>query len=457
MKKILKILFVFLAIVLVLGFVLNRLLSRQLSAERLEELLEEELSADVSLDSVKLRPYIFPKSVSLKEVVFHESRLSEEGQRALAAEELRLAVSLGALFKKELLVEEFVLVKPEIRLVLREDGTNNFEELIEKPFEKGQKGEKDRNKITKPKEPQKEKEKTKKGSDAESFGSFVARLKEARIIDGQVNVLIEESGTVIRIDNLEARLHEILVDPAALGKTNEARLDLAGKVSVKNPASHLPPFLGLDLDGSAELKLFDEQTHDLSPEVAARLSILEGSHLDTRIPIVQKIVKELHRLEKVGVDIGELPDKLVFGSSQGSRFLAGRYEKGTLSLDEPLQADYGSWQFRLEKGGWIGLSQETHEIQAALLASSKISSKADRALSQLGKYIPKELGGGSGLAGQLFANDRLSLKLSSSGSLKKPKVRPDYELPDASLDGLLNEELSDKLEKKAESFFKKIF
>ena len=195
--------------------------------------------------------------------------------------------------------------------------------------------------------------------------------------------------------------------------------------------------------------------------MSADLAIGEDSHVDARVPVVAKSWEQIQRLGKLGVKVGDLPEKITFG---GDRKLSGTYHRGQLTLRSEPVLHYGDWEFRLAPGSAVQTETEQHLIRARLRASEKISGTARSGLGKLAKLMPKELlgEGEGGWARPLFDDDgRLFLPLRSEGDLGSPKVRLEIDLPGADfLDKLPVQELDtlkDKAKEELEGLLEGLF
>lgn len=470
MKKLFKPLLGLILVVLILGIVCNVLVRRQLSPAQLASILEEEISAEVSLDEVKLSPFFFPSRISLQNVTLKltgepSGTIPAGFPPAIQAEELNLAVEFLPLIKKQLRISELSLIKPTLNFVLYKDGGNSLEDLFEDPYAKDHKVEKSESEPS----DSNEVNKSDKSLNKSSLSGFVAQLNQASLENGQANIFLEDSGSTIRLEKLDLRLYEIAIDLGALKNTNEAKLDLSAKISFQSSKSTLPPYFGIQLDGPAQVRLFDPQSGELAPDVVATFRISEDSYLDTRLPIIEKAMKQVQKLEKLGLKVSDLPAKATFGRPGEERLLSGHYQNGLLTLKEPLSVLYGDWELALVKDSWIHTQSEgadDHEIKAQLLANKGVSDSLRSKLTKLDKYIPKELRGSQGdLTKTLFSQERFVLSLSSTGELSSPKVRPDHELPNLpALDNLrdlrkleLNDEQKDELKDQAKDLLRGLF
>ncbi|NPA49544.1 MAG: AsmA family protein [Thermodesulfobacteria bacterium] len=130
MGKLAKILGVVALIFIVLVASVYFLASRYLTPERVKSLvvppLEEATGFDIQIGEIKRRGFL---GVGIQDVRFLDPSTKE---KVLAAQEMRLRLSLSPLLKGELVIAEASLVRPEVYLIRLKDGSLNLVRILEK-------------------------------------------------------------------------------------------------------------------------------------------------------------------------------------------------------------------------------------------------------------------------------------------------------------------------------------
>jgi hypothetical protein len=241
--------------------------------------------------------------------------------------------------------------------------------------------------------------------------------------------VVEKTNLSLRVENLNIALHRLEIDPANPDSFPVPLVDLDGVLFIESSHADRARYGRIGFSGSARAELFDLTSGDL--EVAAELDLLldEESYLGTNIPVVEKAWDKLGKLEKVGVDIGELPEQVTFGQSHS---LALHYAKERGTLTQPISLVMDGWELALDEGTWIQTEQETHEAQAALIAEEELSAKLHEKMVRTVKKLPKELRPEmvAGLEDAWFREGRLHARIVSEGRLSKPSLDVANKTPD---------------------------
>lgn len=420
--------------------VLNMAARKYLSAERLAEMAEDEINSRVHIGAAKLNLYRFPATITLDEVALaprdaevekpHANREAFDLASApVLVKEVRLAVSLPALWKKRVEIKEFAFDEPRLKVTLFEEGGTSLDELLKAPG-----GTVVRKESAAPPGPMSEKSSEKEDEvlNTESLNvyahGFLAQVNEVALHNGTADLLIEKTGMVVKVRDLDAKLDELHLDPAALEKTNTARLWLEARVEIDATDEDLR-YAEIHFAGPAEARLFDERSGDLAPEIAADFELGPETYLNTRTPVVQKVWDALAKLEVIGVEIGELPAKATFGRSNS---LSVHYRDERFTLREPISLWFKDWELALLAGTWLQTEQAEHGAAVEVVAEEELSGKLRRQIDGGLERLPKEL---RALAWQeveshWFSGGRLVARLETEGDLARPRVALRNQLPD---------------------------
>jgi hypothetical protein len=303
---------------------------------------------------------------------------------------------------------------------LREDGTTSLEELLGSPEVP----------TAAPPEvvlPSRE------SGDGDSLNihrsAFLARVEGVRIEGGSIDLIIDKTKLRVRLRDLDAVLDAIEVNPAALSETNEARLRLETRVEIESARRDGLRYALLELDGPATVKLFDEHTGDLDPDVTADFAIGGDSHLNAEIPVIEEAWETMQLLEKLGVVLNDLPARADFGRS---RSIAARYYRDRLTLLKPISVLFGDWEVALIDESWVQLGTGKHAVAAEFLASGRLSASLWEAMTGWFDLLPNEVRPevATEVRKAWFRESRLVAEIVSAGDLSDPKATVLNKFPD---------------------------
>lgn len=425
-----------LGLFLVALLVAQVLVGRIFSAAYLESFLQENLNAKAEVEKVKVN--LFARRVTLQGLTLSPLEKTP-GPTGVEIGEVRLGVKALPLFSRRLETTSFIIVDPVIKMTLDREGNLSIAKLFTNPDEN-------------------EDEEGGDGSveDEESGvleakqNRWLAKLGETRLQGGVVEMTFEKEKLQLQVEELAITINDLQFDPEDLATLNQVQLNLVGKTRLLDAEGNL--LVRMDLDGEAAGKLFDEKTGDFDADVIADFALGEQSYLDPRVKIVRRIWGYLEQVEKVGIQLGDLPDRIDFGRS---RRITGSYRKDIVRLTEPLSLSVGKWEVGVARESWIETHSGRHEIGAEFLAGDQISETLGGWLDALPKNVQS-------LAQTRFVDENQILwRVNSSGNLDDPDFDYFSQLPEAK--GLLNElentfdEEVDKLREKADGFLKGLF
>ena len=405
------------------------------SSRYLEEFLHENLNAEVEVGKVSVNLFA-------REVVAREVKLSpKEGANpasfasGIEVEKLRLGVKALPLFSRRLETTSLIISHPTIRVALSEEGDWSIAELFRRPDDDEESS-----------SAEDDDEDDERGAlEAESNG-WLAKLRETRLEEGRLELLFEKNDLRLEISDLDIVVKDLQFDPEDLATLNQVQLDLKTRIQLRDEEQHL--LMNLDLAGEVNGKLFDETSGDFDADVQVDLALGKGSYLDPRIQIVRQVWGYLEEVERIGISLGELPDRILFGRSGR---IAGSYRQERMTLGEPLSLSVGKWELGLARDSWIAAESGQHQIGVEFLAGAQVSETLGGWL----KALPKEA---QSVVQERFVDERQVLwRVDSKGDLGDPELDYLSQLPEAK--GLLEgveeslEEEVDKVREKAGRFF----
>ncbi|GHC42596.1 AsmA family protein [Roseibacillus persicicus] len=416
----------FFALVLVAQVIVGR----TFSASYLEGFLEENLNARAEVEKVKV-------NLLARRVTLHGLSLSPlekvPGPTGVEIGQVRLGVKALPLFSRRLETTSFVIVDPIIRMTLDREGDLSLAQLFSKPDDEGGDAA----------VPTKEKS----GVLEAKENRWLAKLGETRLQGGRVEMTFEKEKMLLKVEDLAITINDLQFDPEDLASLNQVQLNLKAGTRLLDAEGNL--LVRMDLDGEATGKLFDEVTGDFDADVIADLALGQDSYLNPQIKIVRRIWGYLDQVEKVGIELGSLPDRIDFGRS---RRITGSYREDVVRLTEPLSLSVGKWEVGLARQSWIETHSGRHEIGVEFLAGDQISDTLGGWLDALPRNVQN-------LAQSRFVDeDQVLWRVNSSGYLENPEFDYLSQLPEAK--GLIKElensfeEEVDKLRDKADDFLR---
>lgn len=396
-----------------------------LSKEFIALAIEDSINSRVQIDELDISLMSVPAKVTLKDVIVTTRDSAANSKQSYGKREeisdgvlklnaVSFEVSLWELVSKRIRVESFDLDGLHANVTLFEDGTNSLDPLFASP-EKEKKEKKDK--------------KRNESFNAKEHEDFVTELNLVNISNVSCDLVIEKTGLLVKGSNGSLKLSDIRVNPNALEMVNQANLKLTLQTKIYDGVGMEVEYAELGIDGSALTQLFDPATGDIDPKVQFDFKVSETSYVSSEVPYVQKIWDKGEYLEKVGIKLGRLPEKAVFGRE---RKLAGAYHRGRVDLAEDLSIMVDDWEIAANEGSWMDSGSEQHEFFVDVSASTKSSDSLVRHSQRLLKNLPREIRGDieQSLHGEWLKNDKLTLQLHTSRSLSKPKIRILTKLPD---------------------------
>lgn len=404
------------------GLALKLVLVSLISPSYIEALLEDNLNCSASVERVKVS--LWQREVRLRNLALRPADAAADSEAAVEVEEAALGVRILPLLKKRLETTSFVIRGPIIRMSWNEEGDLSLAEI----FGSSQKKKSDDSGEPVPPEEQ--------GVLKAQENRWLAKLRETRLEDGRVELNFEKEKLRIEVDQVSIVIADLQFDPEDLATLNQVAMELAGDAQLFDSRGDL--LVKLDFQGTAEGELFDEATGDFDADVLADLALSDESYLNPQVKIVRQIWALVGQVDKIGIDVGELPARVGFGRS---RRIKSTYADGTVGLIEPLSLSAGKWELGLAGGSWIETFSGEHELGVEFLAGDRVNQVLSGWLSKL----PEEA---QSLAKDRFVDrEQVLWRVNSSGNLKDPELDFLSQLPETS--GLVKE-LEQELDKEVD-------
>ncbi|MBK1830724.1 AsmA family protein [Verrucomicrobiaceae bacterium R5-34] len=415
-RKWLKLLAVVLALAIVLPVVAMVAVKTYINEEFVVNEIEAAINSEVEIGELDLALLSFPTRLKLSDVALR-SKSERDSSGSVKMASLELEVNFWKLVKRHIEVSKITIDRAEITSTFFEDGSTSLEEMFRSPEDEPSAHDSEDGGVSA----------SEGGFNAFEQQDFVTSLGGLEIKDSRVDITLEKTGLRIRCEDVHMELSSITVDPNNLHQTNTAQLKISSMVRLHSTKGW--HYGDLDLSGEAKARIFNPETGDTEPNVEGRFDLADSSWLNTRVPVITKAWKTLSVLEKVGVKVAPLPERATFGRSNA---VAAHYHLGKVTVREPLSIWVGDWELAALDGSWLQTETDQHEINAELVASVKSSERFLGLIGAVVKLVPQRLADAliEDVKDRLYRDDRLLVKIQSTGEFSDPKIRPVDGVPD---------------------------
>lgn len=423
-----KLLVIIVSLVLIGGVSLVYLFKSYVSKNYLVELAEGAINSRVEIGDIDLVVFgnsgfrmenvrISQRDSLVEDGVAHDER-PKMNESQILIKSLGLNVSIRDILSKKIDISKVFIEGADVKMVMLKNGDIDLGDLFRTPDSAD-----DEELAKEDIEPE-----DKKSFNAKDQKEFVTLLRAAEIRDASVELLIEKTGLKTRIYDLNLLTKDIRIDPNTLETVNTATIEMSGNVSMKGKEGH--EFGEINFSGPATVKLFNTVTGEMEPNATVDFQLSETSYLNPVIPALKKAWDKLDVLNKVGVKVGDIPERVQFGRA---RKLSASYHLGLAELNADVSLVVKDWEIAVLKGGWANIPQSLHAAHAELVApeyhSKKVAEWFDKTLAKIPGNKAESVA--SDFRQNWFtSNNQLAVKIGSQGGLSKPKVSLATELPD---------------------------
>ncbi len=266
-------------------------------------------------------------------------------------------------------------------------------------------------------------------------------IAQARLEQVRVDFKNMKSRQVLRFENANLDIQQLLIDSGNLAQKNHAALGLDGRFQIIGKDKVRQVDLGVQIH--ADTAPFDPRSGTLKA-LPFQVRIAQGSTLQD-LPALQKISEKIQKWERYGLLLAPLPDQIIIDQNLSMDVIYGGHQLTTQTdFTLPLQ-DY---ELTLHQGSWCQTVDETCLLDLQIKASPAVSS---RALAGLTASITQKIGTSLGTPaaekliaslraqGLILPDGRLSVPMTLTGPVGKPKVEDQLTgiLMKAVLDGVL--------------------
>lgn len=372
--------------------------------------IEKSINSEVVIGDVDVSIFSLPANVTLHDVSLAPKGGNTKLEAPIKIKEVSLSVGLWGLLRKHIDVSSITIRGADIRAAYHDDGSTSLEKLFEAPGGKKRRTTGD-----------KKGDETGGGFNVFDQEDFVATLGGLTIENSRVTVILEGMGIRLQCLDVDMELSSIKIDPKKLAETNSAKLKVYSHVRIDSTKGW--QYGEIYLSGKSTTRIFNPITGDAEPEVEGDFSLSDESWLNTRIPFITRSWNHLKVLEKVGIKVATLPEKATFGRSEA---IAAYYHQGEVIVKKPISIWVDDWEFAALEDSWLQSKTDQHEVHGELLAS-KSSSVHFRSLILKGvDILPDQVQAmvAKDVESRLFRDERLLVRMKSSGDFSDPKIRP---------------------------------
>ena len=388
----------------------------------LKQEIEKSINSNVSIGEFELSILSYPATITLKDVRLMPKAGSPAADSPVKIGEVSLSLELWALLQKHIVVTNITIRKAEITTTYYEDGSTSLQAMFESPDKKKRKrrGEK----KVKQRGPKKQ-----GGFNAYDQEEFIATLGGLFIEDANVKIILEGMGLRLLCDDVDIELSSLTFDPKQLAVSNEAKVKIRGHVRIYSEQAI--QYAELYVHGVSTAHIFNPASGDAEPDVRGEFNLSDESWINTQLPVITRSWNHLAVLEKVGIKVAKLPEQATFGRSKS---VSAHHHQGKVIIEKPLSIWVGDWELAVLGGARLDTKTDQHKIRAELLASQSASETLKPLVFTLVDSLPEQIREtvGGDLKQDLFRDDRLLVKIKSSGDFSDPKVRADGKIVDVS-------------------------
>jgi hypothetical protein len=155
----------------------------------------------------------------------------------------------------------------------------------------------------------------------------------------------------------------------------------------------------------------------------------EDAYVNARVPVIQKAWGLLQKLDAIGIEIDDLPERATFGRA---RALTVHYKSERFTLRKPVSVWFKDWEVAVLEGTWIQTEADTHQGNAEIIAEVQLSEKLRKQIGRGADFIPSELR--PALVAEVeetwFRDGRLLAEIKTKGELTRPSVSIRNKFPD---------------------------
>jgi hypothetical protein len=431
-KTILKVLGGLVALILVLIIAASIAIMVIVNKGMIEDQMKKALNRHVQIEDVSVGIFSIVSGIKVEKVTISNFKTAQQlealkgkpvpaGDVFINTESLRLKLKFLPLLKKQFELKEFMLYSPTVNVSKSAAGVYNFDDLTRpKKLTKEEQAELDKEKAEEAKEPN-------KPFTADDIPVAIS-VGKVGLKDGTVNYYDGALGQRFQLYKMTAMVYDIVIDPKALEKKDNAKIKLfLGIKNVGPVRSGSVDSFDITVDVKGDVKPFDLKTRMLEPEISLHAGSPEG--MVTGLQIFNSIAGNNVLGKYLGNQLNFLKGKQSWKGSKKAYvdvwYKAGlaKLTNGNLKLPECNLLFDGAYYTR-SKGLNVNLELEMNESRTGAVKVG-LRKQIESGLKKLGatKYATPEKIVDSALKPLLNKNGMVYMKFAVTGTTGAPNVR----------------------------------
>jgi uncharacterized protein involved in outer membrane biogenesis len=335
-----------------------------------------------------------------------------------ALKALNFKVSIPPLLSGKFVLNELMLISPQVNIVRYESGAFNFSDLLApKPMTAEEKAELEKKRAEEAAKP-KEKSEPLKADDI----PVAINIGSVGMQDGNVNFSDIGTGQKLNLYKVTTKVTNIKIDPKKKKKNDSMSLKIfAGIKTLSSPKSGSVQSFDIGFDVAGSIIPFDKKTRLLNPEVSVKAGSPYGQV--TGLQIFNEMIN-VEQLAKYSGKFDFLKKELDWKNG----YVGIHYKGNTVTLtDGKIATD----DFGLIFGGSVNIaslglnlnSDMTLAVKHTEKVKAQLAKQAEKAIpSNAKKYVKGEDVANSAIKPMVNDKGELFLKYSIKGTASKPDV-----------------------------------
>ena len=425
-RRILKWIAVFFGVILLLIIGISIAAMLIINKPFIESIMEEQLHRQVRIGDISGGIFSAISGFTIEDVKISNYKTEKEIESLkgkpvadndifASMKALNFKVSIPPLLNKKFVLNEFMLMSPQVNIVMYKNGAFNFSDLlVTKPMtaeERAAYEKKMREDAAKKSEPLK----------ADDLPVAI-NVGSVGMEDGTVNFTDMGTGQRLNLYKVTAKVFNIKIDPKDIEKTNSISLKIfAGIKTLSSPKSGSVQSFDIGFDVTGNIIPFDKKTRILDPEVFVKAGSPYGKA--TGLQIFNEMIS-VDQLAKYSGKFDFLKKEIDWKNG----FVNIHYKGNTVTLSDGKIStdDYG-----LTFGGSVNIASMGLNLNSDMTLANKhtervkgqISKQAEKAITgQAKNYVKPEAIADTAIKPMVNDKGELYLKYVIKGTASKPSV-----------------------------------
>ena len=340
----------------------------------------------------------------------------------LAVDQADLKINIWSLLKRDLNIRELLVQRVNLYSETPESGASELSALFSKPLIVAGKPNPD---LVKPPD---EKGPTAPEPDRQFRAKdlpLAPEIASARIEHVRLDFKNMKSRQLLRFEDANLGLKNVLIDGGSLAHKNHAELALDGRFQIFAKRMVQQVDLGIQLDSSASP--FDPKTGHLAG-IPFTVKIAQGSTIQD-VPALQRIYLKMQKWEKYGLKVAPLPDRATI---QKEAKVDLKYDGGSLTTKSDFTIVLDNYELAMLSESKFDLNADTCDLNLKITGNQEVSKQALDGLTEFIRSKADKIGLG-GVAVEkimtllrkenlILPDGRLSIPMRLTGPTGKPEV-----------------------------------